>query len=168
MLKKIDVKELHENPFTLIGDDWALLGAGDKDKFNSMTVSWGGVGILWKNPVTTVYVRQSRYTKEFMDNNEYYTLTFLKDGHKKELTLLGTKSGRDIDKMNDSGLTPIEVENGMTYEEAKLVFVCRKLFKNDLLKEQFVDESVFDACYPDADDFHTMYIGEITACYISE
>ena len=123
MLKKIDPKELNVNPFTLLDNDWALLMAGDKDSFNSMTVSWGGVGVLWRKNVSTVYVRQSRYTKEFMDNSDYYTLTFLKDGYKDKLSLLGTKSGRDIDKMNVEGLNLVELENGFGYEESKLVLV---------------------------------------------
>lgn len=142
--------------------------AGDKDSFNSMTVSWGGVGVLWRKNVSTVYVRQSRYTKEFMDNSDYYTLTFLKDGYKDKLSLLGTKSGRDIDKMNVEGLNLVELENGFGYEESKLVLVCKKLFKNDLKESQFLVDGLFDECYPDKDDFHTMYIGEIVGFYINE
>lgn len=168
MLKKIDPKELNVNPFTLLDNDWALLMAGDKDSFNSMTVSWGGVGVLWRKNVSTVYVRQSRYTKEFMDNSDYYTLTFLKDGYKDKLSLLGTKSGRDIDKMNVEGLNLVELENGFGYEESKLVLVCKKLFKNDLKESQFLVDGLFDECYPDKDDFHTMYIGEIVGFYINE
>lgn len=168
MLKKINPKELNANPFTLLDNDWALLMAGDKDSFNSMTVSWGGVGVLWRKNVTTVYVRQSRYTKEFMDNSDHYTLTFLKDGFKDKLSLLGTKSGKEIDKMNIEGLNLVELENGFGYEESKLVFVCKKLFKNDLKESQFLVDGLFDECYPDKDDFHTMYIGEIVGCYINE
>ena len=168
MFKKIDPKKLDTNLFSLLADDWALLAAGDMDKFNSMTVSWGGTGILWRKPVTTVYVRQTRYTKEFIDNNEYYTLTFLKDGNKDALSLLGSKSGRDIDKMSaECGLTPVKLGNGVSYEEAKLVFVCKKDFKTVLKKEDFLDAKIYDECYAD-NNLHTMYIGEIVECYINE
>ncbi|WP_300279996.1 flavin reductase [Peptacetobacter sp.] len=168
MLKKIDLKDLSINPFTLLNTDWALLMAGDKNSFNSMTVSWGGMGVLWRKNVTTVYVRQSRYTKEFMDNSDFYTLTFLKDDFKEQLSLLGTKSGRDIDKMNVEGLNLIDIENGFAYEESKLVFVCKKLFKNDLKESQFLVDNLFNECYSDPEDIHTMYVGEIVDCYISE
>ena len=103
-----------------------------------------------------------------MDNSDYYTLTFLKDGLKDKLSLLGTKSGKEIDKMNVEGLNLVELENGFGYEESKLVFVCKKLFKNDLKESQFLVDGLFDECYPDKDDFHTMYIGEIVGCYINE
>lgn len=168
MLKKINLEDLNLNPFTLFDKDWALLMAGNKDNFNSMTISWGGIGVLWKKNVTTVYVRQSRYTKEFMDNSNYYTVTFLKDDLKDKLSLLGTKSGRDIDKMNIDGLNLVDVENGFAYEESKLVFVCKKLFKNDLKESQFLVDGLFNECYSDPEDIHTMYIGEIVGCYISE
>ena len=119
--------EFNTNIFEQYDKKWALLTAGDKDKFNTMTISWGGLGTLWNKPVTTVYVRTSRYTNEFMKDNDYFTVSFYPDECKKVLGVLGSKSGRDMDKIHESGLTPKEVENGITFAEAEVTLVCRKL-----------------------------------------
>ena len=164
-MKKIELSSLSFNPFFKIRDQWALVAAGDKENFNMMTVSWGGMGELWFKEVTTVYVRKSRLTHEFMENNDYYTLIFLKDGNKKALQTLGSKSGRDMNKMTNSGLTPVLTEEGCpTFAEAELTLVCRKLYHGDLPRESFTDDALFEKCYADG-DMHTMYIGEIVAAY---
>lgn len=166
-MNKIELSSLSFNPCLKIRDEWALLAAGTSGKFNMMTVNWGGMGELWFKEVTTVYVRKSRYTHEFMDSNEYYSLVFLKDGHKDALGVLGSKSGRDIDKMAGAGLTPVFTPEGCpTFAEAALTFVCRKMYCGDMPKENFTDSAVYDKCYPD-NDIHTMYIGEIVAVYES-
>ena len=162
-LKEVDVKSLGINPFTAIGDDWMLVTAGDAASHNTMTASWGGLGVLWGAPVATCYIRQSRYTKEFVDNSEYYTLTFLQDGHLDALGLMGSKSGRDMDKMHESGLTPVFVEGQPTFEEAELVLICRKRGVTDIAPDDMAQE-VQDKWYGDH-DYHTMYIGEIVAAY---
>ena len=120
--------ELNVDIFSQFDKKWALLTAGTKNSFNSMTISWGGLGTLWNKPAATVYVRQSRYTHDFMDNNEYFTVSFYPEEFKKQLGVLGTKSGRDMDKMNDSGLTPVEVGESVSFKEAEVTLVCRKLF----------------------------------------
>ena len=74
--KEIPVSEMEFNPFDKISKQWMLVTAGDKDSSNTMTASWGGVGIMWGKPVATVYIRPQRYTKEFIDKNEYFTLSF--------------------------------------------------------------------------------------------
>ena len=163
-LQKVDPRSLAFNPFSKIHEQWALLGAGTMDKFNMMTVSWGGLGVVWFKDVCTVYVRESRYTKEFMDKNEMFTLTFLKAGNEDALKLCGAKSGRDMDKMKDSGLTPIPLEGTVGFEEAELTFVCRKLYYGELSKENFMYEETLQRAYPDG-DYHTMYVGEIVAAY---
>ena len=104
-LTKINIAEQSFNPFEMIGKQWMLISAGTEDKWNTMTASWGGVGVIWGKPSATCYIRHSRYTKEFVDDSEYFTLTFLQDGNREALNLMGTKSGRDMDKMHDSGLT---------------------------------------------------------------
>lgn len=164
-MNKIELSTLSFNPFLKIRDQWALLAAGQEGDFNMMTVSWGGFGELWSKEVTTVYVRQSRYTMQFMDKNSYYALIFLKDGHKDALGVLGSKSGRDIDKMAGAGLTPVFTPEGVpTFEEAELTLVCRKLYKDDMPKENFLDPAVYDKCYAD-DNIHSMFVGEIVAAY---
>ena len=104
--KLIDCRDIAENPFTLIGNDWALLSAGTPESFNMMTVSWGQVGVLWNKNVATAYVRPQRYTRGFIDQNEIFTLSFFGEEQRDLLKLCGSKSGRDIDKMHLSGLTP--------------------------------------------------------------
>ncbi len=138
---------------------WALLTAGDKDKFNTMTVSWGGLGTIWGRPVATVYVRKSRYTHDFMENNDCFTVSFYPEEYRKVLNVLGSKSGRDMDKMNDSGLTAKETEHSMTFEEAEITLVCRKLFAQELKTENMLPE-IASAFYS-GDAVHDMYIGEI-------
>lgn len=166
-LKQIDASTLTFNPFEKLSKQWALVSAGNLDKFNMMTVSWGAVGVIWGKPSVTAYIRQTRYTKEFVDQNDTFTLTFLKDGHREALNVLGSKSGRDMDKMEDSGLTPVEVDGNVTFAEADLVLVCRKRFVQDMPKENFLQQETLDRWYADQ-NYHTMYIGEIIAAYQGE
>ena len=161
---KINIAEQSFNPFEKIGKQWMLISAGTANSWNTMTASWGGVGVIWGKPSATCYIRHSRYTKEFVDKSEYFTLTFLKDGHRDALSLLGSKSGRDMDKMHDSGLTSIFVDGQPTFEEAELVLVCRKRCKSEIAPEDILQQETIDKWYGDR-DFHTMYIGEIVAAY---
>ena len=121
--------EFNTEIFGLFKKRWGLVTVGDEKKFNTMTVSWGGLGTIWGKPVATVYVRTSRYTHEFMDNYEYFTVSFYPEDKKKILGVLGSKSGRDIDKMHESGLTPVKAGESMTFKEAQTTIVCKKLFK---------------------------------------
>ncbi len=145
--------------FTQFDKKWALLTAGNKDKFNTMTISWGGLGTLWNKPVATVYVRTSRYTYEFMEDNDYFTVSFYPEEYKKTLGVLGAKSGRDMDKMNESGLTAKEIDNSMTFDEAEVTLVCRKLFKQELDKAN-MPEKIAEVVYGN-DAPHVMFIGEV-------
>lgn len=138
---------------------WALLTAGKKEIFNTMTISWGGMGTLWSKPVVTAYVRTSRYTHEFMDREDYFTVSFYPEEYKKVLGVLGSKSGRDMDKMNESGLTAKEAGESMTFEEAEITLVCRKLFKQKLDPENILDSGA--KAFYDGDAEHDMYIGEV-------
>lgn len=162
-LKKINIKELSFNPFDYIGTRWMLISAGTEEKWNTMTASWGGVGVMWGKPSATCYIRQSRYTKEFVDKSEYFTLTFLKDGYRDVLNRMGSNSGRDIDKMHDGGLTPVSLEGQPTFAEASLVLICKKRSRSDITLDQMASE-VVEKWYADK-DYHTMYIGEIIAAY---
>ncbi|MCI7126458.1 MAG: flavin reductase [Agathobaculum sp.] len=163
-LTKINIAELSLNPFDLIGKQWLLVSAGDEHKWNTMTASWGGVGVIWGKPAATCYIRRSRYTKEFVDNAEYFTLTFLQNGHRDALNRMGTKSGREIDKMHDSGLTPVFVEGQPTFAEAALVLVCQKRCVSDITPESILHTETLERWYAEP-DYHTMYIGEIVAAY---
>lgn len=151
--------ELNTEIFGLFDKKWALLTAGDENKFNTMTISWGGLGTIWNKPVATVYVRESRYTHEFMDNNEYFTVSFYPEDCKKQLGVLGSKSGRDIDKIHDSGLTPVKAGDSVSFKEAELTLVCRKLFMQRLEEKNMPDDIVKK--FYSTHDLHDMYIGEV-------
>ncbi len=146
--------------FGLFDKKWALLTAGKPESFNSMTVSWGGLGTLWGKSAATVYVRTSRYTHEFMDREPFFTLSFFPEEQREKLLVLGTKSGRDMDKMKASGLEPLECAHGVTYREAELTLVCRKLFAQRLEPAKLEGE-LRDRLYAH-DAPHDMYIGEVT------
>ena len=113
--------------FEFFDKQWALLTAGDADKYNMMTISWGGLGTLWNKPVATVYVRTSRLTHDYMDDNEYFTVSIFPESYKKTLSVLGSKSGREMDKMHVDGLTAVSAGESVTFKEAEITLVCRKL-----------------------------------------
>ncbi|WP_138160624.1 flavin reductase family protein [Peptoniphilus catoniae] len=161
--KEISYEELSFNPMTLIGKDWMLVSAGNKDKgYNTMTASWGQMGAIWTDslPAVSIYIRPSRYTKKFLDREEFFTLSFFSKDYKKSLAYLGSHSGRDEDKIKLSGLSPEFDEGTFYFKEAELVFICRKLYAAPILEEGFVDKGIIKENYPEK-DFHTMYIGRI-------
>lgn len=151
--------EFKTDIFVQYDKKWALLTAGNKDNFNTMTISWGGLGTIWNKPVATVYVRSSRYTHEFIDNNEYFTVSFYPEDYKKVLGVLGSKSGRDMDKINDSGLTAKVLDKSVTFEEAEVTLVCKKLMMQPL-EVKNMPEDIAKQFYS-ADALHDMYIGEV-------
>lgn len=115
------------NPFTKLSKEWALVTAGDKEKSNTMTVSWGGTGVLWGKNVVFIFIRESRYTKDFIDNGEFFSLSFLSEKYRDALKYCGAHSGRGEDKWSKAGLTPA-TRHGIPYpDEANLVFLCRKM-----------------------------------------
>ena len=171
-LKEIPIQELTLNPMTLFAKEWMLLTAGNESRgYNTMTVSWGHLGSLWGHggglPTSVVFVRPQRYTKEFMDREDYYTLTVFPESYKKQLGYLGSHSGRDEDKVAKTGLTPVFDENTTWFEEAKLVLVCRKLYTAPLVEEGFLDKTVLEDAYPQR-DLHQVYVGEIVKVLVSE
>ena len=166
--KEIDVKSMKINPFTMLNDEWALVSAGTAEKNNTMTVSWGAVGIMWNKPVALIFLRPQRYTKEFIDNLDSFTLSFYPAEYKKALGLLGSKSGRDGDKIAESGLTPCFINGTVAFEEAHTVFVCEKLFDGQQLDaSKFVDLGLESGMYPDK-DYHYLYFGEIKNVWVKE
>lgn len=165
--KKITTEELTANPFKLIGKDWMLITAGDKEKFNTMTASWGGVGIMWGKPVATAYIRPQRYTFEFIENGDYYTQSFFDEEYRDALKFCGSKSGRDYDKVKETGLTPVvDDETGAVYfKEAKVVFICKKMYAQFLNEESALTEDV-TKWYNG--DYHKMYMSEIVSVLVKE
>ena len=114
-MKSIAIKDLSENFFEVIGKEWMLVTAGSKEHFNTMTASWGGIGWLWNKPVVFVFIRSERYTYEFMEENEYFTLSFLGKENRSIYNLCGSKSGREVDKVKETGLNPIGVPQAFHY-----------------------------------------------------
>lgn len=155
-------QEITENTFKLIGSDWGLVTAGSREKSNTMTVSWGGAGIMWNKPVSFIFIRPQRYTFEFLEKNGCFTLSFFDESYRDALRLCGTKSGRELDKAQAAGLTTVYTDEGVPYfAEAKLVLVCRKLYAQSLNADCVIASEVLGNYNPD--DWHKMYISEITA-----
>ena len=152
---------LNMNPFTKIGKEWALISAGDKNKCNTMTVSWGGVCVLWGKNVVYIFIRDSRYTKEFIDNGEFFSMSFFNEKYRDALSYCGKESGRNVDdKFKGAGLTPAFRHNIPYPDEANLVLLCRKMAAVPITEDTFVDPQIMPKWYSD-NDMHVMYVGEI-------
>ncbi|MBP3486923.1 MAG: flavin reductase [Roseburia sp.] len=154
----IDLVEL--NPFTKIGKEWALVTAGTKGSANTMTISWGGVGVLWGKNVAFIFVRDSRYTKELLDANEFFSITFLSEQYRDALNYCGSHSGRDGDKIAAAGLTLATRHNIPYIDEGNFVFLCEKMSATRITEDSFLLPEIKDKWYKDG-DMHTMYIAEI-------
>lgn len=161
-MKQLEIKDLSENFFETISKEWMLVTAGTEDKFNTMTASWGGIGFLWNKPVAFVFIRPERYTFEFIENNESLTLAFLGTENRSIYNLCGSKSGRDTDKIKATGLQPLTTASGnITFSQARLTLECRKLYRQPLTAEDFIDKSLADKWYSERDGFHHLYVVEI-------
>ncbi|MBO4927455.1 MAG: flavin reductase [Clostridiales bacterium] len=145
--------------FEVYDKKWALLTAGTMDRFNTMTISWGSMGTLWGKPVATVYVRTSRYTHDFMDDNDYFTVSFYPSEFKKTLGVLGSRSGREIDKMHIPGMTPCAAGESVSFEQAEVTLLCKKLC-SQLLDPDHIPADIVNQFYTD-DAPHNMFIGEV-------
>lgn len=159
--QEIKPEEMTGNVFDRIGKQWMLITAGNKQRLNTMTASWGGLGVLWGGPVAFIFVRPQRYTLEFLKQNTSFSLSFYEESHRKALGLLGSKSGRDGDKIAEAGLTPA-FENGTPYfEEAKLALFCEKMYESHMLPASFKARESIEKWYPEH-DYHHVLIGGIT------
>ena len=179
-MKEINYKEMRFNPFNLIGGEWMLVTAGDENSslqakrpkgraVNTMTASWGHLGCLWghNDPTAVIYLRPSRYTKEFVDREGYFSLCVMDKSFKKQMAYLGSVSGRDEDKIGKAGLTPVYADNTVYFEEAKLVLICKKLYQSELQESGFLYQETIDENYPQR-DFHTMYVGKIEKVMVKD
>ncbi len=161
MFEKVSPYDLNDNVFKLIGKDWMLITAGTMDDFNMMTASWGHLGIMWNLPVAVCYIRPQRYTYGFANKYNDYTLSFFDESHRDILHFCGTKSGRDFNKLKETGLVPVETEAGnIYYEQASLVLECRKIYQDDMREDNFIRKEISDKNYPKK-DFHRFFFGEI-------
>ena len=147
---------------TTVDDEWALVTAGNAESYNTMTIGWGSAGTLWSKPVVTVYVHPRRYTHEFLLREDYFTVQLFGEEHRDDLGILGSKSGRDGDKVALTSLTPKPLEHGMTFEEATTTIVCKKIYTQaiDLAAVPAdVMERLGGSLYKD--EAHTAFVGEV-------
>ena len=161
---EIKAEQLNFNPFGKIGKQWFLVSAGDESTLNMMTASWGGLGVMWGKNVFTTVIRPTRKTFENVENSDHFVISFLPEEYRSIMNFCGKASGHDCDKVKESGLHPVKLPCGeMTFEEAELVFVCRKLYR------QPMDLSALDAAeqhwYSETNKPHVAFTGEITAVY---
>ncbi|MBR5553080.1 MAG: flavin reductase family protein [Clostridia bacterium] len=162
-------EELDFNAFNKIGKEWMLISAYSENahpdkKYNTMTASWGGVGVLWNKNVFFCFVRPQRFTKKFIDDSDTVTLSFFGEEYKPALTKCGRTSGKDTDKIAEAGLTAVIQDGSVFFEQAKLTVVGKKLFAQYMDENSFIDKSLIGTCYPDK-DYHMVYVCEIKEIY---
>ena len=151
---------LEFNPFTKLTKDWALVTAGNKQKYNTMTVSWGGFGVIWGKNVAYIFIRESRYTKEFIDNGDFFSVAFFDQKYHTALAYCGGHSGRDEDKFKNAGLNVTFCHSIPLPDEANFVLLCRKMAAVPMTEETFIDKNIMETWYKN-NDMHTMYVAEI-------
>ena len=162
--KRVPIERINISAPRLI-KNWMLITAGDTASFNTMTASWGTLGHMWEKNVAIVTIRPQRYTKEFVDANDVFTVSFYNETHRDALTICGTKSGRDTDKVREAGLRPFATPAGsVAFAEANMILECRKLYAAPFDSAAFIDKTIVGEIYRDG-DFHTLYVGEIINAY---
>ncbi|MBE9487690.1 MAG: flavin reductase family protein [Bacteroidetes bacterium] len=160
--KKLKATEITQNLIGLISKSM-LITAGERDNFNTMTASWGGVAFLWNKPVVFIFVRPERYTNYFLENTDTFSLSFFDDSYKKQLLFCGTKSGKDVDKVKETGLTPLFTKEGTPiFAEAELLLECKKLYVDKFNEEFFLDKDMLEQFYGEKGGLHRIFIAEVT------
>ena len=158
MFKEISVKDIKENLVSAIADEWMLISAGSVESHNMMTASWGFIGEMWGADSVVIAVRPQRYTMEFLEKNDTFALSFYGD-NKAIHKVCGSESGRDVNKTEKTGLTPIFEEGTVYFEEANKVIICKKQYVSRLDPDKFIDKEPLK-WYP-TEDYHYMIIGKI-------
>ena len=153
------IEQLEINPFEKIGKEWALVSAGSRKKANTMTISWGGVGVLWGKNVAFIFIRDSRYTKEFIDSNDFFSVSFLNDQYRDALNYCGSHSGKDEDKLKNAGLNWNYKLSIPFVDEGNLILLCQKLSATKINEDSFLTPDI-KKWYTDG-NMHTMYVAEI-------
>lgn len=164
--KEIKLKELGLDPFK-IRKEWMLITAEKDGKVNTMTASWGGFGIMWDKQVAFIVIRPQRYTKEFVDNADSFSLTFFDSVYKKQLAYLGKMSGKYEDKISEVEFTITHDQDVPYFKEAEAVIIANKLYSQEMKEESFIQKDIIDHWFP-SKDFHILYVAEITKVLIKE
>lgn len=159
--KEIDPINLDkENVFGLISRRWMLVTAGKESDLNTMTASWGCLGHLWNKNIAVCFIRKERHTFKFLEENDCYTLSFFSEEYRNVLNYCGTHSGKNVDKVKATNLTPFFSEEAPFFEEANLVFICKKIYTDFIKKENIMDPYVVNSFYNSGGQ-HKIYVGEI-------
>ena len=153
------MREFLDKSLNIFQKEWALVTAGTMDNYNTMTIGWGGFGTLWRKPVCTVYVKPCRYTHSFMDANDYFTVSFYNEEYRDALAVLGTKSGRDSDKVAEVGFVAIPAGESVTFSQAKTTIVCKKIYRQDMVLDTMPAEAIEKYYTEEAP--HTVFVGEV-------
>ncbi|EKU91638.1 hypothetical protein HMPREF9447_01049 [Bacteroides oleiciplenus YIT 12058] len=169
---KIEASDLPDNVIQLIGKEWMLVTAGTKNSYNTMTASWGGIGYIWERPSTFIFIRDTRYTYQFLQREESFTLSFFDEKYRNALRICGTRSGRDTNKIEEAGLSPLETPSGlMSFGEARMIIECKKMFVQELdyanLTEPYKTK-VMEESYKNESSKHQMFISEITNIWVKK
>lgn len=169
-MKAIEPNSIKDNFIEIIGKEWMLVSAGTPEKFNMMTASWGGAGFLWNKPVVFVFIRPERYTREFIDARGSFTLSFLGEEYKAAHKICGSRSGRDIDKVAATGLSPYFTAAGNPcFEESRLTLECKTLYVTQMEKNNFLNPDLCEKWYnATAGDLHRVYVAEILNAWEKE
>jgi flavin reductase (DIM6/NTAB) family NADH-FMN oxidoreductase RutF len=166
MFRQIKAEELNENVFKLIGKDWMLITAGEINNFNTMTANWGALGILWHEPICICFIRPQRFTYEFIEKNNIFTLSFFTEKDRDILNYCGQVSGRETNKIKETCLLPFSTkEGGIGFEQARIIIEAQKIYFSDINPSNFIDLNIHNF-YP-KHDYHRMFVGKITNCLIS-
>ena len=155
-----------DNALKLIGKDWMLITVKDGEGANAMTASWGCMGVLWNKPVAVCFIRPQRYTYGLAENEDRMSLAFFGEGYRDALSLCGSKSGRDCDKLSLAGLTVSDVYGVPVIDQASTVIIGKKLYADDLKEDNFVDKAMLDNYK--SKDFHRIYVLEIQKVLIKK
>ena len=153
------MQEFLDKSLNIFQKDWALVTAGTMENYNTMTIGWGGFGTLWRKPVCTVYVKPCRYTHSFMDSNDYFTVSFYENKYREALGVLGTKSGRDGDKVSDVGFVAVPAGESVTFAQAKTTILCKKIYRQDLVTDTMPGDVIEKYYLEEAP--HTVFVGEV-------
>ncbi len=162
---KISPSEFQSNYFNLWLDKWFVLTCGNNKDFNSMTVSWGSMGVMWAKPFVQVVLRPQRHTLKFMEQYPTFTLCAFPEKYRESLTLLGSKSGKDSNKLNETEFTicPSSTVEAPSFNEAELVFECKKMYRQDMNPKNFLLDDI-EKNYAKK-DYHRIFFGEILSIY---
>lgn len=159
-MREILPENINENIFKLIGKDWMLISAEKEGKVNAMTASWGFAGVMWGKNAVAIGIRPQRFTKEFVDSSDTFSITILPEEYREVMNYFGKVSGRDENKIEKSNLTVNRCENTPYFEEGKLVIICKKMYSQQLVGENFIDKEADEKWYANK-DYHVMYFAEI-------